>query len=171
MKSDNAIQIDELLKTVHTYFSKKKLEEMLPNIIRYSDKWMVINGGWYWALFYLSFKSEKRIQEYQKKKWHPFPALFSNVENGPAAMRMTGQLGYFDSNSTVNGYAFDVGSESSFIIHNHHHVVSDSKGNEADYVVDYAFVVGKKFADNHKNLSDAFIPLFNKLLDIWKAKT
>jgi hypothetical protein len=112
----------------------------------------------------------QRVREYQAKKWHPFPGLFSPTESASALIAMDGTDGFFESNVTKNGYAFRVGRNASFILHNHRHSITDPEGNKADYVVDLAFVVGVDAAAKFRTTEKAFTHLFKYLTTVWRSE-
>ena len=142
----------------------------VPPELQDGGTWMTLNGVWYWALFYLTEPSLRRVHEYQAKTWHPFPGLFSPNESGTALIAMDGTDGFFDSNMTENGYAFRVGRKASFILHNHRHSITDAEGKKADYLVDLAFVVGIDTASRFKTAEKAFIHLFKYLTEVWSSR-
>lgn len=142
----------------------------VPPELQDGEVWMALNGEWYWALFYLTESSLQRVREYQVKKWHPFPGLFSPTESASALIAMDGKDGFFESNVTKNGYAFRVGRNASFILHNHRHSITDPAGNKADYLVDLAFVVGVGAAAKFKTTEKAFTHLFKYLTKVWRSE-
>lgn len=145
-------------------------KEKVPPVLHSKGTWTVLRGGWFWALFYVTEPSLRRIREYQAKKWHPFPGLFSPDETGPVLIATDGKDGLFDSNITENGYGFRVGRNATFILHNHRQIITDETGNKAEYQVELAFVVGENAAREYGSIENAFLHLFKYLVQIWGAK-
>jgi hypothetical protein len=158
-----------LIQTAKNFFSKCSPGEIPPEL-QSVGAWIALNGEWYWVLFYLTEPSLLRVREYQKKKWHPFPGLFSPTESSSALIAMDGTDGFFESNITENSYAFRVGRNASFILHNHRHSITDYAGKRADYLVDLAFVVGINNAAKFKTTEMAFSHLFKYLSKVWSGK-
>jgi len=159
----------KLTQTAKRFFSKCS-PSMVPPELQGGEAWMALNGEWYWALFYLTDTSLQRVRKYQAKKWHPFPGLFSPTESASALIAMDGIDGFFESNMTENGYAFRIGRNASFILHNHRHSITNPEGIKVDYLVDLAFVVGIDAADKFKTTEKAFTHLFKYLTKVWSGE-
>ena len=159
----------KLIRAAKRFFSACSPTQVPPEL-HGDNAWMTVNGGWYHALFCFTEPSLRRVREYQAKKWHPFPGLFSPTESGSALIAMNGTDGFFDSNVTENGYAFRVGRNASFILHSHRHLIVDADGKQADYLVDLAFIVGVDAASKFKTTEKAFNHLFKYLTTVWSSK-
>jgi len=154
----------KIIQTAQAFFSACS-KEKVPLVLQGKGKWSVLNGGWFWSLFYLTEHSLNRLRDYEAKKWHPFPGLFSPAETGPGLIKLDGKNAFLDSCVTKNGYAIRVGRNATFILHNHHHSIHDDQGHKADYRVDLAFVIGVNAASEYPDLETAFHPLFQRFTD------
>ena len=54
----------------------------LPPVLQKEGGWLLMDGIWFLALFYVPNDSSSMIREFRLKKWHPFPGL-SLPQNQP----------------------------------------------------------------------------------------
>lgn len=166
MKVDNNVKqmSDEIVRSAQVFFRNFNAGNLPPHFDPKNGGWIVLTEKWYCCLIYLTKENMQRINDFRQKGWHPFPALFSPQENGPAAYTL-GQ-GIAGSNKTSNMYAFSVSQESSFIIQNHTHSIKINDVEKITYKVDLAFVVGFEKPFNIPVLKKKFNELFKKVSDV-----
>lgn len=156
-----------LINTAEKFFAKWNSEELPVVLTQKGHQWLVLKENWFMALFCLSPEAMTRVEVYQTRGWHPFPGLFSISEDGKAGFGGGGKKGYYSSNISGGGYAFNVSRHASFILHNHRHTFTDPKGQRKTYTVELAFVVGIESSEPGETLETVFQGLFERFHFVW----
>jgi hypothetical protein len=171
MPSHRTFDSKRIIASAKRFFSRRELAGQLPPVLGQPGGWVTFRSETFRALFYLTQPSFEQVRRHRASGWHPFPALFAPTQpvSVPVFIAMEGRDGFFDSNVTKNGYAFRVGPNASFIVHNHRIVLDTDPETSVDYVVDLAFVLGEHAGARFKTQQAAFQHLFRHLVDVWTS--
>lgn len=145
----------------------------LPIILKKNGRWVANYTGYVMGIFFLSEEKFKEVVENQNKGLPPFPGFLISEELKPAtdatAILISGACNYFDSNRTINMWAFTVKPGASFTVVNHYHEITDSStGRRFKFSVDLAFVLGLQKDEQWPDLKARLIELLSYTEENWK---
>ncbi len=144
-------------------------QDLLPSIIKSEHYWVGMFDNDVLAMFCINEEAEKRIKEYEKKYWHPFPGFLVKADQTgtgqPTAIKIGGACNYFSSNSFSHINAFGVEPGASFTVVDQYMEI----GPEVKYSIDLAFVLGISQYEDWEGIQTRFLDLLNHSLSIWRG--
>jgi len=162
-KANKAIQF------VESFFKKLDDQEkdILPSIFKSKYDWMATFDDTTLGIFLLTIDARKRIKEYMRKDWHPFPGFFISADkkpgDAPVAIAISGSCNFFSSNHVVHMYAFSVKPGASFTVVDHFMEI----GPNVTYKVDLAFVLGIDQNEDWLSIESRLLELLKYSMRVW----
>lgn len=165
----------QAIQLVEEFFNSRGKDEKknLPEILRNPGRWTANFTGFVLGIFFLSKRELQRVVSNQNKGVPPFPGFLISEDLKPlgeaTAILMGGSLNYFASNRTVNLWAFTVKPGASFTVVDHFHEVKDlSTGQEFQFRVDLAFVLGLHQKEQWSDVKPRLSELLSYTMKAWK---
>lgn len=148
-------------------------KKILPPILKSPGRWVANSSGSTLGLFFVSQDERRRAAQYWNKGLAAFPGFMISEDQRastmPAAFGVSGKCLYYSSNNTAYNYAFSVTSGSTSTVVNHFHKVREpSSGEELQYHVDVAFVLGIVEGENWNEIEPKLSELLDHTLDVWR---
>lgn len=160
------------IELIESFFVSLSPEDraVLPSILRRGEgKWAVLQDQSILAIFYLDEVEQKRISEFQKKGWNPFPAFFAPKDKeGPVAFDMGGTDGFFSSNRISNMYSFKIRPGTSFTVSEHFQDVVAPSGEKIQYKIDLAFLLSLSKNEQWNNIEKRLKDLLESSMRTWR---
>lgn len=158
---------------VDNFFAEIKHQDeiTLPSVLKSPGRWIASYDNSTLGVFYLDSNELKRITEYQKKGWPPFPGFLISDKNRPSdlqvAVAISGSRNFFSSNRTSNVFAFCVKPGASFTVVDHFQEIKDVSGQEVKYKVDLAFIIGIAHEESWESIEKRLLELLEHSLNVW----